>query len=320
MPLVNRSVPDASVIIPVRNGERTLRQCLDAIFATHHAGEFEVILVDDGSTDSTQAIASDFPCRLIHSGVSRGPAAARNRGAAEARAARVVFVDADVFVKPDTLSLLLSALDSSAAAFATYETEPVNRNFATLFYHTLSCRSLKDTSAKTPVFYSYCAAIGKDLFESMGGFNTQFRRPTFEDMELGWRLAGRGLLSQHLKNARVDHAVRYNLRALASAYFHKSEDLALLLFSRRNLTFGDQGWTHRKNWAEHACVWATLGLVPLAVWIHPLWAVPSAWTALSFALLSAPVHRAMAERRWFYGPLSVLSQFGVHLIAAAGML
>jgi GT2 family glycosyltransferase len=326
MPVVNRerevsgSAPEASVIIPVRNGERTLRRCLDAIFATHDAREFEVIVVDDGSTDSTPAIASDFPCRLISSEVSRGPAAARNQGAAEARSARLVFVDADVFVKPDTLPLLLSALETSAAAFATYATEPVNQNFATLFYHTLACQSLEDTSAKTPVFYSYCAAIGKDLFERMGGFNTEFKRATFEDMELGWRLRDQGLLSEHLKNASVDHAVRYNLRRLARAYFRKSQDLALLLFSRRNITFADQGWTHRKNWARQACVWATLGLGALAVWVDLLWAVPCVLTALGFAALSAPVYRAMTERRWFYGPLSVLSLFAVHLIATSAML
>jgi glycosyltransferase involved in cell wall biosynthesis len=313
-------MPDASVIIPVRNGERTLRRCLDAIFATHDAGEFEVIIVDDGSTDSTSAIASQFPCRLIRGGVTRGPAAARNQGAAAARSARLVFVDADVFVKPDTLSLLLSALDSSAAAFATYETEPVSRNFATLFYHALSCQSLKDTSPKTPVFYSYCAAIGKDLFETMGGFDTHFRRATFEDMELGWRLACRGLLSEHLKNARVDHAVHYSLRTLACAYFRKSEDLTRLLSSRRNFTFADQGWTHRKNWAAHACACATLGLGPLALWVDPRWVLPWALTAVSFAFLTAPVHRAMAERRWFYGPLSLLCHFAVHLIATLAML
>jgi glycosyltransferase involved in cell wall biosynthesis len=326
MPLVNRerevlrSAPGASVIVPVRNGGRTLRPSLEAIFRSQDAGEFEVIVVDDGSTDSTPAIASDFPCRLITSAVSRGPAAARNQGAAEARSRRLVFVDADVFVKPDTLSLLLSALENSAAAFATYETEPVNRNFATLFYHALSCQSLKDTSAKTPVFYSYCAAIGKDLFDRMGGFDTRFRRATFEDMELGWRLRDQGLLSEHLKNARVDHAVEYNLPRLTRAYFRKSEDLTLLLLSRRNVTFADQGWTHRKNWAALACAWATLGLGPLAVCANPLWAVPWLVAALGFLALSAPVYRAMAERRWFYGPLGVVSYFAVHLIATAAIV
>lgn len=326
MPLVKQeraplsSGPEATVIIPVRNGERTLRRCLDAVFATRDIGEFEVIVVDDGSTDSTATITLDFSCRLIHSERSRGPAAARNRGAREARAARLLFVDADVFVKPDTLALLLRALNGSPAAFATYEAEPLNRNFATLLYHTLSCLSLKDTSERTPVFYSYCAAIGKDRFLKMGGFDPSFTRATFEDMELGWRLAGQGLLSHHLKSIKVDHAVKYNLSGLARAYYCKSQDLTLLLLSRRSVTLGDEGWTHRKNWAALVCAWAILGLGPLSVWVNPLWAVPWTLAVCGFIAASAPVYQAMARRRWVYGPLSLAAYLGIHCIATSAML
>lgn len=312
--------PEASVIVPVRNGERTLRRSLEAIFATRGVGEFEVIVVDDGSIDSTVAIASSFPCKVIRCGQGLGPAAARNKGTQAARAARLIFVDADVFVRPDTLSLLLNALDSSPAVFATYDPEPVNHNFATLLYHTLSCLSLQDTSEKTPVFYSYCAAIGKDLFLKMGGFDTSFTSATFEDMELGWRLAVHGLLSHHLKNARVDHAVQYTVSRLGCAYFRKSRDLALLLLSRRTVTLDDQGWTSRRHWVILACAWGTLGLGPLAVWLHPLWAVPWVLAVGGFAVASAPLYGAMAHRRWVYGPLSMLAYLGIHLIVTAAML
>jgi hypothetical protein len=218
------------------------------------------------------------------------------------------------------LSLLLNALDSSPAAFATYDPEPLNRNFATLLYHTLSCLSLQDTGEKTPVFYSYCAAIGKDLFLKMGGFDTSFTSATFEDMELGWRLAVKGLFSHHLKHARVDHAVQYTLSRLGRAYFRKSRDLALLLLSHRTVTFDDQGWTRRRHWAILVCAWATLGLGPLAVWLHPLWAVPWMLAVGGFAVASAPVYRAMARRRWVYGPLSMLAYVGIHVIVTAAML
>jgi len=311
--------PDTSVIVPVRNGERTLQRSLEAIFATHGAGEFEVIVVDDGSIDATVAIASGFPCRVICCGQGLGPATARNLGAQAARGQRLIFVDADVFVRPDTLSLLLIALDSSPAVFATYHPEPLYRNFATLLYHTLSCFSLEDTEEKTPVFYSYCAAIGKDLFLKMGGFDSSFTSATFEDMELGWRLAANGLFSHHLKNASVDHAVRYTLYELGRAYFRKSRDLALLLLSRRTMTLNDEGWTSRKHWAIWACAWGTLALGPLAVWVRPMWAVPWMFAVGGFAVASAPLYRMMASRHWVYGPLSVLAYLGIHVIATAAM-
>ena len=317
LPLSSR--PEASVVIPVRNGERTLRHCLEAIFASEGIGRLEVIVVDDGSTDSSIPIASGFCCKLIPCEQSRGPAAARNRGAKEARAAVLFFVDADVFVRPDTLKLLVTALDSSAAAFASYDPEPLNQNFATVLYHTLACRSQDDTAETTPVFYSYCAAIRKDLFLELGGFDTNFTRATFEDMELGCRLAGQGQLSRHLHNAKVVHAVQYDLAGLARAYFRKSQDLAWLLLSHRSITFGDQGWTRRKNWIVLVCAWGTLGLAALAIWAHPLWAMPWILAVSGFLVASAHLYRSMARRRWIYGPLSVLAYLGIHYIATAAM-
>lgn len=311
---------ELSVIVPVHNGERTLRQCLAAIFATQGIGEFEVIVVDDGSTDSSAAIASDFSCRLIRCEHVRGPAAARNRGVQTASADRVAFVDSDVLVRPGTLRLLLDALDSSPAVFACYDPEPLNQNFATLLYHTLSCRSLQDTSERTPIFYSYCAAISKDLFLRLGGFDTNFTRATFEDVELGCRLASQGLYSRHLKSAAIVHAVQYDLAKLTRAYFRKSYDLAQLLVSHRSTTFSDQGWTARKNWAVLACAWGTLGFAPLAVWVHPLWAVPWALAFCGFLSASTQLCRSMARHRWIYVPLSLLGYLAIHCIATSAML
>jgi len=116
--------PEASVIIPVHNGEQTLHHCLTAISASEGIGAFEVIVVDDGSTDSSAMIASNFPCRLIRFEPGQGPSVARNRGVEEAKGSRVVFVDSDVIVRPESLALLLRALDESPAAFATYDPEP----------------------------------------------------------------------------------------------------------------------------------------------------------------------------------------------------
>lgn len=312
--------PKASVIIPVHNSERTLGRCLAAVFASQGIGEFEVIVVDDGSTDSSAEVASSFPCKVIRCHERRGPSIARNRGVLHARTPRLVFVDSDVVVRPDSLELLVDALDSSAAVFATYDPEPLNKNFATLLYHSLSCRSLQDTSESTSVFYSYCAAIWKDLFLELGGFDTNFTRATFEDVELGRQFASRGLYSRHLRNVRVFHDVRYGLLNLARAYFHKSHDLALLLLSHRTITFGDQGWTSRKNWPVLASAWGTLILGLLALFVQPLWAVAWLLAVGGFLAASAPLYRSMARERWFYGPLGVLGYFAIHCIATCAMV
>ena len=139
-------------------------------------------------------------------------------------------------------------------------------------------------------------------------------------MGLGCRLAEQGMRSRHLHNAKVVHAVQYDLAGLARAYFRKSQDLARLLLSRRSITFDDQGWTRRKHWAVLVCAWGVIGLAPLALWVDPLWAAPWALTGCGFLLASGQPCRSMARCHWLWGPLSVLFFLGIHLIATAAIL
>jgi glycosyltransferase involved in cell wall biosynthesis len=96
-----------SVVVPARNEERDLERTLDALLRQEHAS-FEVIVVDDGSTDGTVEIVrsrSDY-VRLLETMGGVGAAAARNVGIEAAFGDVLVFVDADVVLPPDFLSRL----------------------------------------------------------------------------------------------------------------------------------------------------------------------------------------------------------------------
>ena len=86
-----------SIIIPVYNGEKTLATCLDSIFSDNESF-FEVVLVDDGSTDGTVSIAEQYPCRIIRMEQNMGRSVARNRAIAESRSDTLLFTDADCIV------------------------------------------------------------------------------------------------------------------------------------------------------------------------------------------------------------------------------
>ena len=108
--------PRISVIIAAHNAEAFLWETL-ASLQRQRFTEYEIILVDDGSTDRTRAIAERPQCRIIalpHSGVS----VARNTGLAAARAPYVLFLDADDVMPPDALGHLVEALDNSPHAVA----------------------------------------------------------------------------------------------------------------------------------------------------------------------------------------------------------
>jgi len=94
-----------SVIVPVYNGAETLDACLTALTGQDYPREsFEVIVVDDGSTDETARIAAKFSVRLISIGSNQGRIVARNTGAEAARFETLVFNDARVIPGPQLLA------------------------------------------------------------------------------------------------------------------------------------------------------------------------------------------------------------------------
>ncbi|HET7328288.1 MAG TPA: glycosyltransferase family 2 protein [Nocardioidaceae bacterium] len=115
-----RDTPRLSVIVPVYNVEQYLAECLDSILAQTF-GDFEVVLVDDGSTDSSSDIAADYARR--HSAVrviaseNRGLGAARNLGVSESGGELLTFVDSDDTVPPESFEVMLRALDESGSDF-----------------------------------------------------------------------------------------------------------------------------------------------------------------------------------------------------------
>lgn len=98
-----------SIIIPAYNAEAYLPQCLDSILAQEHQ-DYEVIVVDDGSTDGTAALLERYPdVKVIHQ-ENRGMSTARNRGLDEARGEYILFVDSDDLLTDGALETLVAKL------------------------------------------------------------------------------------------------------------------------------------------------------------------------------------------------------------------
>ena len=115
-------MPEISVIIPVFNTGIILKETIDSVIAQTFS-DFEVIIVDDGSSDSITIDVlksqDDHRIRIIHQ-VNSGVAAARNRGIAEARGKYVSFLDHDDLYLPDKLEVLKSLLDETPDAVLAY--------------------------------------------------------------------------------------------------------------------------------------------------------------------------------------------------------
>lgn len=119
------SMPDFSVIVPAWNAEKTLVRCLKSLTRQTLAQErYEIIIVDDGSTDRTADIADQFSV-VYHYQENCGPAAARNAGVSLAKGAVIFFTDADCVPDPDWLEEMSApfARPEVAAVKGAYRTE-----------------------------------------------------------------------------------------------------------------------------------------------------------------------------------------------------
>src|SRR5439155_18197341 len=115
------------------------------------------------------------------------PAVARNLAAGEARGAVLFFVDADVRLAPDAVARVQTEFQSDpglAALFGSYDQLPAAPNFISQYKNLLHHFVHQDSADEGTSFWAGCGAIRRDIFASLGGFNTGYRRPSIEDIEL----------------------------------------------------------------------------------------------------------------------------------------
>jgi glycosyltransferase involved in cell wall biosynthesis len=210
------------VVIPAFNAGNTLPGCLESI-AAQSVAPFEVILVDDGSTDSTAAIARAAGVRVVQCQANTGPAAARNRGVDTASGDVILFLDSDVIIPPGLVEGIGDTLRNQpeiSAVQTVYSPRCPARNavsrYQNLYYY---CSLTAVRLDRVATFATWCAAVRKEVFLEAGGFNTSIPEPTVEDEELGYTLADMGRIILLDRSLQVTHLASYTLRQFVSRRF-----------------------------------------------------------------------------------------------------
>jgi len=196
-----------SVVIPAKDAEDTLEECLQATLSQEGLDQdYEVIVVDDGSTDETAAIAKRFGVQLIQQS-NAGPAAARNTGALAAGGEIVAFTDADCVPAPDWLAQLCRPFNDPqvVGAKGTYRTH--NKSLVARFVQQEYEQKYQRLARQPQIDFidTYSAAYRRDVFLQNGGFDITFPVPSAEDVELSFRLAHKGYVMVFAPEAMVYH-------------------------------------------------------------------------------------------------------------------
>ncbi|MEU6022954.1 glycosyltransferase [Micromonospora sp. NPDC047134] len=281
-----------SVVVPNYNKERTLRDCLSAVYA-QTPPPAEVIVVDDASTDRSRQIAAEFPCTLLAFDANRGVSAARNAGAVRAGGEVVFFVDSDIALAPGALAAAvrtLTAYPDCGVVQGIYDLRPLYDDgpveaYKTLFEHFWRRRATGLTS--TTMFA--LTAVPKEVFDLVGGFDERLRDA--EDVEFGTRLPQRYTIrvSDEIVG-RHDDVDR--LRPYLSELFRRAVTYAGAVVATRwerpAATAGDD----RADRAPHQVdLGSVVGMVSsgLTVASVPLILLSPWWAALPVALIGAAV-------------------------------
>ncbi len=222
------------MIIPVFNDAANLDCCLTGLFASSY-NNFECLVIDDGSTDASAAVARRYPVNLVQRRNS-GPAAARNDGARRAGGKILFFIDADVLCHKDTLEKVAGAFKSCDvdAVFGSYDDEPAQEHFISQFKNLYHHFTHQNARQQAHTFWAGCGAVKRDLFLTLGGFDTQYRKPMIEDIELGYRMSRQGYRIRLIKDLQVKHLKKWTLvQLIKTDLFHRGIPWTILILKNK---------------------------------------------------------------------------------------
>jgi len=284
----------------VYNGGEPFRQCLRSLTALNPS-PMEVVVVADGDTDGSWQMAEEFGARVIRLPTpSGGPAKPRNIGALQAKGDYLFFVDADVCVRADNIGRVAEMFHRNpdlTALIGSYDDTPAAKNFLSqyknLFHHYVHQNAQKEATT----FWGACGAIRRDIFLEIGGFDETYRRPSIEDIELGYRLKKAGHRIQLCKDINVKHLKRWGICSMLKAdFFYRAIPWTELILRDRRFT-NDLNIRH----SERLCVVLTYGLGGAligAIWWLPLLVV-AALIMFSLVVINAPLYRFFLKKRGF---------------------
>lgn len=233
-----------SVIIPTYNGGATIRRCLEAVFLSRYP-EFEVVVVDDCSSDNSVEIIKEFPCGLVRLDMRSGASKARNIGAQNSKGEILFFIDSDCLLKDNAVGLAVDAIKGKENIIVggTYTPLPADDGFFSTF-QSIFIHHSETRNEKPDYIASHAMVIHRRLFERSGGFPENFL-PILEDVELSHRLRRNGCELEMNPDILVSHIFNFTLSKSLRNAFRKAMFWTIYSIGNKDL-MSDSGTASRE--------------------------------------------------------------------------
>lgn len=259
--------PMVSVVVPVFNAETTIAHVVQSLLSQAYPGPVEVILVDDGSTDSTSEILKSFPEIIYLKQVNSGPAVARNRGAAESRGDFILFTDSDCIARKDWVSQIVEGFKDPrvGAVCGSYGIANPQKRLAACIHSEIMYRHRIVMPVYPRAFGSYNVGIRREVFFSVGGFNEIYRQASGEDNDLSYKIINKGWLIYLNKSALVDHYHTTKVGKYLKEQFRHGFWRAKMYSDHPVMAKGDD-YTFWKDMVEVPLVFLVVAFFALVCW------------------------------------------------------
>ncbi len=256
--------PSFSVVIPTFERPEALLGVLEALERQAAPPDFEVVIVDDGSRDSTparlRALSPPYPLRFFRQ-ENAGPAAARNRGVEEAKGRTILFLGDDTVPEPGLLAVHARAHGEprpQAVAVLGYTTWPRDRRVSPFLHHIneyglqFGYGLIEDPeSVPFNFFYTSNISLPRALLRAAGLFDTTFPHAAWEDIEIAYRLMRMGMkivyrpeaVARHHHNITFESFRRRQEKSgeAAAIFYEKHPELGDFLAVPQALRFQEEG-------------------------------------------------------------------------------
>jgi glycosyltransferase involved in cell wall biosynthesis len=196
-----------SVIIPTHNGENRISRCLEALLEQRTSHAYEIIVVDDGSTDQTAEVVGSYPSVKLIPQKQAGPAGARNNGVKNACGDVILFTDDDCVPLNDWIDKMVRPFDDpetvgSKGVYLTAQKELISR-FIQQEYEEKYERLSKSDGIN--LVDTYSAGFRREIFLKIGGYDESFAVPSVEDRDFSYKLWTLGYKMVFVPEAKVYH-------------------------------------------------------------------------------------------------------------------
>ncbi len=301
-----------SVVVPAYNNQNTIGLCLDALLAqTAPRESYEVIVVDDGSTDATAQAADARGVRVIRQ-PNRGPGAARNTGAQQGTGEIIIFVDADSVPDEHFVEKLAAPFCDPEIAGASGEKKNRQSNLWARFVQAEYDYKYERIAAHPTIDFvdSSTAAYRRKVFLGNGGFDTMMMEA--EDTELSFRLSERGYRMVLVRDAIAFHTHPESLLAFLVRKYRYAVWRAVV-YARMPRKMASETRTPR---AQKLQVVLAFALLPTG--LAALLFTPLAWAAALLLLLFAATTLSFVRWSWQRDRAVALVAPFVFLLSAYG--